>query len=86
MPGLTELAKQELKLSSQIGFANGIGKWAKEGEMSMDEYLEDPEFTTTLGLLLEGIRQEGWEPSEKESLSTIFSSKGLKGIFRSFLP
>lgn len=86
MPGLTELASQELKLSSQIGFANGISKWTKEGEMSMDESLEDPEFATSLGLLLGGIEHEGWEPREKESLSAIFSSKGLKGIFRSFLP
>lgn len=86
MPGLTELAKQELKLTSQIGFASGVGKWAKEGESSMDEYLEDPEFVTSLGLLLWGMGHEGWQPREKEPLSAIFSSKGLKGIFRSFLP
>jgi cell division ATPase FtsA len=86
MPGLTELAKQELKLSSQIGFASGVGKWAKEGGASMDEYLEDPEFTTALGLLLEGMRQEGWEQREKESISALLTSKGLKGLFRSFLP
>lgn len=86
MPGLTELAKQELKLSSQIGFASGVGKWAKEGGASMDEYLEDPEFTTALGLLLEGMRQEGWEQREKESISALLTSRGLKGLFRSFLP
>jgi len=86
MPGLTELAKQELKLTSQIGFAGEPGKWSKEGESAFEEYLEDPEFVTSLGLLLWGVEEEGWQPRGEHSFSDVASWKGIKGIFRSFMP
>ncbi|MDO8504632.1 MAG: cell division protein FtsA [Candidatus Liptonbacteria bacterium] len=86
MPGLTELAKQELRLSSQIGFAGDVEKWAKEGDRVIDENMEDPEFATSIGLLLWGMDNEGWQPKEKEPFSSRVSWKGVKDIFRSFLP
>ncbi len=86
MPGLTELAKHELKLASQIGFAGEPSKWDKEGQSPFDEHLEDPEFVTCLGLLLGGADNEGWQPRGERSFSEIASWKGLRGIFKSFMP
>lgn len=84
MPGLPELAKKELKLASQIGFAGEPSKWEKEG--ALEEYLEDPEFATSLGLLLSGMDIEGWQPRGEHSFGEIASWKTLKGLFRSFMP
>ncbi len=86
MPGLTELAKQELRLTSQIGLAGEGSRWTKEGNISFDESLEDPEFVNSLGLLLWGMDREGWHTEEKKSFSALASWKGLKDLFRSFLP
>lgn len=86
LPGLPELAKQELKLTSQIGFAGEPGKWPREGESVFEEYLEDPEFVTSLGLLLWGMEEEGWQSRGERSFSEVASWKGLKGIFKSFMP
>ncbi len=74
MPGLTELAKQELKLTSQIGVALE-DEWKVEHE-GFSEYLEDPEFVNALGLALWGVDGEGWRPGG-------FS---IKNIFAKFRP
>lgn len=58
MPGLTELVKQELKLSGQIGLALSH-EWEQEGA-NLGEFLEDPEFAVAFGLVLWGVDQEGW--------------------------
>jgi cell division protein FtsA len=58
MPGLTELVKQELRLSSQIGLTLG-DEW-EGGGAGFTEFLEDPEFVTAFGLALWGVDQEGW--------------------------
>jgi len=63
LPGITELAKNTLKLSAQIGCAS-TEEWAGDGFM---EALEDPEFATVLGLVLSGAVKEGWLGREKES-------------------
>ena len=63
LPGITELAKNTLKLSAQIGCAS-TEEWAGDGFM---EALEDPEFATVLGLVLSGAEKEGWLGREKES-------------------
>lgn len=78
MPGLTELVKQELKLSSQVGQTLGE-EWETEGASFVDS-LEDPEFVTAFGLVLWGMDQEGWR-----------KEKGLNGFkirnaLRYFLP
>lgn len=77
LPGLTELARQELKLASQVGLSES-GDWdVPSGELSM--LFEDPEFATVLGLILWGADQERWWPS----VSAGFSPKR---IFRFFMP
>ena len=57
LPGLTELAREELKLSSQIGCTVTAGL-ANADEWT--EVFEDPEFVTVLGLALTGAGKEGW--------------------------
>lgn len=63
MPGLTELVKQELKLSSQIGLTIREN-WGNEGNDFADVF-EDPEFVNCLGLILwayDGERQRQHSP------------------------
>lgn len=56
LPGLTELTKQELKLSTQIGLTLRE-EWLNEaGEF--DEIFEDPEFVNALGLVLWGLDRD----------------------------
>lgn len=78
LPGITDLAKQEMKLSTQIGFALG-GEWEAEGG-SFKEFLEDPEFVGAFGLVLWGVDGEGWS---KEKSFTSFS---IRKIIRYFAP
>ncbi len=58
LPGLTDLARQEMRLSTQIGFAQA-DEWDADGG-SFKEFLEDPEFAAAFGLVLWGIEGEGW--------------------------
>ncbi|MDO8537115.1 MAG: cell division protein FtsA, partial [bacterium] len=75
MPGLTELARHELKLSSQIGVALGH-EWESDSP-NFTEFLEDPEFVTALGLVLWGMDGEGWRTPPRFS---------IKNVIRYFLP
>ena len=56
LPGLTDLAKQEMRLSAQIGFALA-DEWDEGGRFA--EQMEDPEFVSALGLVLWGMGGEG---------------------------
>ncbi|MBI2623611.1 MAG: cell division protein FtsA [Candidatus Liptonbacteria bacterium] len=83
IPGFTELVKQELKLSAQVGgtspgaFAPGSGEFSG--------YFEDPEFATVLGLVLWGAEEAEWEA--RRSLKNFkFELKSIKDLFRYFLP
>jgi cell division protein FtsA len=78
LPGLTDLAKQEMRLSAQIGFALA-DEWEAEGG-SFKESLEDPEMVGAFGLALGGMENEGWS---REKLSSSF---GLRNIMRYFTP
>ncbi len=78
LPGITELVKQELKLSSQIGLSIKED-WLAENE-NFSEYFEDPEFVNVLGLVLWGADQERWRPL---ALSSGFS---IRNVIRYFLP
>lgn len=78
MPGLTELVKQELKLTSQIGFALEEG-WLSEGS-AFGDFLEDPEFVVALGLVLWGADEEGWKGKN------MFSGFKIKNFIKNFLP
>ena len=50
LPGLTDFAKQEMKLTSQIGFS--VGEEWEAGGGSFKEFLEDPELVSAFGLVL----------------------------------
>lgn len=63
LPGLTELVKQEMKLSAQIGFTL-TDEWEENGS-GFKEYLEDPEFVGAFGLVLWGLEAEGKRGIEK---------------------
>ncbi|MBI5220537.1 MAG: cell division protein FtsA [Candidatus Liptonbacteria bacterium] len=56
MPGLTDLARRELQLSTQIGSPLTDG-W-QMGESDLIAYFEDPEFTCSLGVLLVGLERD----------------------------
>ncbi len=80
LPGLTELAKQELKLFSQIGLATDEGKWVSQSS-SFSEFLEDPEFATAMGLVALGSDQEKWE-SKDSSFDVVKKIKRFFGYFK----
>lgn len=77
MPGLTELVKQELKLSCQIGMALA-DEWEGESH-NFGEFLEDPEFVTASGLVLWGIDNEGWQKRR-------FSGLTFRNAVQYFMP
>jgi cell division protein FtsA len=79
LPGLTDLAKQELRLSAQIG-CTLADEWQDEGG-AFKESLEDPEFVGAFGLALWGIYGEHTGNPTKRS-----AGFGLKGWFKYFSP
>ncbi len=78
LPGSAELAKQVLKLTSQIGCASSE-EWSDE-TAAFSEALEDPEYVTAFGLVLWGAEKEGWPARGRASLPSF------KAILRYFLP
>jgi len=78
LPGLTDLVRQEMKLSSQIG-STLTDEWEAEGG-AFREYLEDPEMVSAFGLVLWGMDSEGRWGDESES------KVNLKGFFKYFAP
>jgi cell division protein FtsA len=78
LPGITDLAKQEMKLSTQIGFALS-DEWEAEGG-TFKEFLEDPEFASAFGLVLWGVDGEGWSKDQS------FSNFNIRKIIRYFTP
>jgi cell division protein FtsA len=78
MPGLTDLAKQEMRLSTLTGCAIA-SEWEADGG-AFKEYLEDPEYVSAFGLILWGMDVEGWtEPKATSKLA-------IKDIFKYFTP
>lgn len=75
LPGLTDLVRQELRLSSQIGMAAG-GEWAGGGKFS--DTLEDPEFVNAVGLALWGADEE-WHGRPARGF-------GIRRLLRYFVP
>lgn len=78
LPGLTDLAKQEMKLAAQIGFALSE-EWEQEGG-AFKEYLEDPAFVSAFGLVLWGMDSEG-KGGERTA-----SKASFKNFFNYFNP
>lgn len=58
IPGISELARQVLKLPIQIGVA--LGEEWSEGTAAFSEAFEDPEYVNALGLVAWGAEKEGW--------------------------
>jgi cell division protein FtsA len=79
LPGLTDLAKQELRLSAQIG-CTLAGEWQDEGG-AFKATLEDPEFVCACGLALWGIYGEHTGNPDKRS-----AGFNLKNWFKYFAP
>ena len=84
LPGLADLVKQEVKLSSQIG-CSIADEWQNEGG-TFKESLEDPEFVCAFGLALWGIYGE--KSVQAEPLLSGFSGgmHGIKKFIRYFIP
>lgn len=78
LPGIADLAKQEMRLFSLIGFTMG-DEWESEGG-AFKEFLEDPEFAGAFGLVLWGVDGEGW------SKNPSFTGFDLRKIIRYFTP
>lgn len=78
IPGINELAKEVLKLSSQIGVSSGE-EWS-EGTAAFSDSFEDPEFVNALGLIIWGAEKEGWQGRD------INLSDKVKNFWRYFAP
>jgi cell division protein FtsA len=80
LPGLTNLARQELKLSSHIGSALTEG-WHADTAVSA-KLFQDPEFVNVLGLSLLGVDHEGGGGS----MFQMPKVRGLRELLRYFTP
>ena len=81
VPGLVDLAKEELKLPVQVGFP-------VELEGIIDE-IEDPSFATAIGLILWNMDNQNKSGGQGIPLSRFLSGSTigkLKDWFRGFLP
>ena len=78
VPGLTDLVRQELKLSSQIGMTLCDEWGATAGNFA--KFIEDPEFVTVFGLVLWGVDDKGW------GRGSVLSNFKIKNIIKYFLP
>lgn len=78
LPGLTDLVKDEMRLSTQVGCAIA-SEWEAEGG-AFKEYLEDPAFVSAFGLVLWGMDGEGWlDENQRQKFD-------IKGIWKYFTP
>lgn len=76
-PGMVDLAKQELRMSAQVGVPNIVEIDSTDSELMSQA--EDPEMSCAFGLLMWG--------GEKIAQSESYDGIGfIKKIFRSFLP
>lgn len=76
LPGMTELFKDELKLATQIGFPRD--KVFETESKSMLEFVESPEYSLSLGLVISSEQTSG----RKISLN----GNGALKFFKNFLP
>jgi len=76
LPGMTELFKDELKLATQIGFPKD--KLFETESKAMLEFLESPEYSLVLGLVLASEQTQGRKIS--------FDGNGVSKFFKNFLP
>lgn len=76
LPGIIELAREELRLSSQIGLPQAALFEARSGDLT--EYLELPEYAVPLGLIL-------WS-CEEGKIQPKFRGNWFVRLIKSFLP
>ncbi|OGY62927.1 MAG: cell division protein FtsA [Candidatus Harrisonbacteria bacterium RIFCSPHIGHO2_01_FULL_44_13] len=79
IPGIADLARQELRLSTQIGIPDISNFSISSGELGLQ--VEDPELVGALGLLLWGVDKVNENKNDDKLVSGIF-----KKIVSSFLP
>ncbi|MCL4437503.1 cell division protein FtsA, partial [Patescibacteria group bacterium] len=77
IPGLTDLAKQELRLSAQLGLVD-TKEWAPDAFAEFPSIAEDSEFITAFGLSMWGI--------DEENISSYNAPLQAKKLLRYFLP
>ncbi|MBU1167424.1 cell division protein FtsA [Patescibacteria group bacterium] len=79
MPGIIDLAKEELELPAQIGFPENLP--------SISDKMDDPTFAVSQGLIMWALENH---MSDKSFSSRIFDMKGTAGRvqkwFKNFLP
>lgn len=80
MPAIVDLAKQELRLSAQVGVADLSELEITSSDLAAQA--EDPEFSCAFGLILSG----GDRSEKRDEKSSAASSGWLKKFFRNFLP
>lgn len=86
LPGLAELAKQELRLTSQIGFADLSGTIDEQAPLTQDA-VEDPEFAIAFGLALTGGDEDNWWTEGRSRKSSIhWKDLNPKRFLRYFMP
>ncbi len=76
LPGVAELFKEELRLSTQIGFPRD--KVFETESQAMLEFVESPEYALVLGLVLSSRQTQGRRIS--------LNGSGVSRFFKSFLP
>jgi len=77
MPNIAELARQELKISAQIGAPDMTALAGPQSDLNTQA--EDPEFATVIGLLYS--RETDWQEAGNSKLSSSF-----KKILNYFIP
>lgn len=80
MPGIAELAKQELKLPVQIGIPE-FADFDFGGGEELENQAANPEFSAAAGLLFLGLEQNGEESNWKRNKKGWFSN-----VLKHFLP
>ena len=80
LPGIVDLAKQELKLPAQIGFPENV--------KGVIEKLDDPTYATVVGLIFWGkSNMDKQKTGVGVQISSVSDTVGkIRGWFKNFLP
>lgn len=80
MPGIVEMAKEELRLPIQVGYPIGV-----EGVLNR---VDDPSFATAIGLILWGFQEYGGTMARRKNPFADFNKSfaNLQKWFKAFIP
>jgi cell division protein FtsA len=84
LPGIAELAKVNLRLTSQIGFADLTGTLGDRASQN-ESAVEDPEYAIAFGLMLQAGDEEGWW-NERRRSGFDLAGFSPKKLLRYFMP